>query len=199
MEILPVDDATTLEKAVSHLKKGGIIVYPTETSYGIGCCSRHPNAIEKIIALKGDRASKYLISLVNGVGMARKYAQINEKTEALMEKFWPGPLTFVVKATNDQLQQLATSKGEISLRHSSDSFANALVTAVGEPIVSTSANLSGKEPCFTIDTFIKQVGRERLADALLIDAGELAEQPPSTIVRASGESFEVLRQGAVSV
>ena len=91
-----------------------------------------------------------------------------------------------------------SNKG-IALRHSSNTFATKLVAALGEPITSTSANISGKAPCYSVASVVRQFGKRKLADVLIIDAGTLSRNKPSTVVTVRKGIFKVLRKGSIPV
>jgi L-threonylcarbamoyladenylate synthase len=120
MVILPVESKNTLEKAVHHLKKGGVIVYPTETSYGIGCIATNVEALEKISVLKGRNEKKVYILLVKNLHMAKKYGIFSKKAEKVAKRYWPGPLTLVLKTKMKYSPTIVSNKNEVALRHSSN-------------------------------------------------------------------------------
>ncbi|MBU2100155.1 threonylcarbamoyl-AMP synthase, partial [Candidatus Micrarchaeota archaeon] len=127
-----------VKTAVFVLKKNGIIIYPTETSYGIGCMVSDIDSIKRIRRIKKDRKKPFLI-LVSSKKMAKEYAEINSEAEKLIDGF-KGHLTLIVPAKEKIPSEV--SKKTIALRISSNETANAIVEGINEPIISTSANLT---------------------------------------------------------
>jgi len=183
MEILKKNE---IKKAVAILKSSGIIVYPTETSYGIGCDYTNKRAIKRIYKIKGRPKGKPFITLVDSVKMAKRYGIINKIAIKLIKKFMPGPLTLIVKGKKS---------GEFTFRISSNKIANELVKGLKKPIVSTSANIHGKKPIYNSKEAIKQFNNK--VDAV-IDAGTLKMCKPSTIVKVYDKQIKIIRESAIT-
>ena len=133
MEVVKQQKA--LNKALSALKKGKVIVCPTDTVYGFLSVASDKKAVEKIFKLKRRPRSKPLPVFVNGLKMAKELAEINEKQEKTLNKYWPGKYTFVLKALNG---------GTIALRIPEYKFLNDLLKKINKPLAQTSANISGQ-------------------------------------------------------
>jgi L-threonylcarbamoyladenylate synthase len=197
--ILNVDpshpDKPTLEKAVGILRSGGIIAYPTETFYGLGVDAENREAIEKIFLVKG-RDFNNPVALIMGdeEPLTRLASQVPEYGRTLMERFWPGPLTLLFKATPAVSGVLTAGSGKIGIRISSHPVARLLSQMLGRPITATSANLSGHPECVTTSDVIDQIG-ERI-DAV-IDGGKTPGGLGSTILDVTGDAPVVLRAGAI--
>ena len=183
MEILRKNE---IKKAVSILKSGGIIIYPTETSYGLGCDYTNKKAVRKIYKIKGRSKGKPFITLVDNIKMAKKYGIINKIAIKLIKKFMPGPLTLIVKGKKSE---------EFTFRISSNKIANSLVKSLGKPLVSTSANISGKRPFYNSKNAIKQFDEN--VDAI-IDAGKIPKIKPSTVVKVHDKKITIIREGVIS-
>lgn len=177
--------------AAGIVKKGGVIVFPTETSYGLGCDATNKKAVAKIYALKKRPTNKPLPVIVCSVSQVQNYAVLSPVARRAVKRFMPGPLTLVVPLK----QKLPVSKKTIAFRISSNSFARSLAHYANAPIVSTSANLSGEEPVFSFDEAGKMFGGK--AD-LLVDAGNLPKCKPSTIVDLTGDEPVLVRPGKIS-
>lgn len=199
-EILSVDpfhpDDRVLKRAAAVVAAGGLIVYPTETVYGIGADATNPFALRRVSEAKGRKAAKPILVVVNSTEMMLPYVkEIRPAARRLMERFWPGPLTLVFAASDKASPELTQDTGTIGIRIPSSQVCLQLVSQLGAPLTSTSANLSGTEPARAIQEI-----RSRLRDIeVFLDAGELPESLPSTIVDVSGEVFRVLRRGAIAV
>jgi L-threonylcarbamoyladenylate synthase len=183
--------------AAEVIQAGGIIVYPTETLYGIGCSAMHRRALQRVHNLKKRAEPKPILVLVRSREELRPLVrEIPENAEALMNAFWPGPLTIVFPASATVLPELTQGKATIGIRIPSCALCMRLLELAGVPITSTSANLSGDSPLDTIESM-----RSVLTPGidLYLDAGALPPSKPSTVIDLSGPSPRILREGAVSV
>ncbi len=137
-----------IDAGAAALRRGGIVVYPTETVYGLGVDARSGEALSRLLGLKGRDGGRGMSVLVGDLAMASRLlaAEPPAGALALARHFWPGPLTLVLPAAADVAPQLRGAGGGIGLRCSSDPWARALVEAFAAPVTSTSANPSGAEP-----------------------------------------------------
>ncbi len=199
MHILRIDpkkpDAASLKKAASVLKAGGLVVYPTETAYALGCDPKSAKAVKRLFSVKARDASKPLPLIAATRSQASKTARSGVFARALADAFWPGPLTLVAPAAARFATGVASKRGELAVRVSPHPVAAALAKALGRPVVSTSANRSGGVTAYDIPSVLAQLGA---LPELVLDAGSLKQAPVSTIVRASDGVVEILREGAVS-
>ena len=173
---------------MNTLKKGGTIIYPTETSYGLGCDGTNPRAVRKIFKIKKRNFRKNLTYIVPSVEIAEKYGIITKIDKKIIKKFMPGNITLVVKSRNKKFGK------EFAFRISSNKFANNLALKFMKPIVATSANISGNESLYNIDE-IKKIFLGK-AD-LIIDSGNLKRRKP-TIVLDLFDGVNIRREGAIS-
>ena len=178
-------------RAAKILRAGGVIAYPTETLYGLGALAGNAQAVERLRKIKGK--TEPMLILVSGVAMAKKYAELDSRAEKIAKKFWPGPLTLILKSRPDMLMAARGGASGIGLRASSDPFAKALVETLGEPIISTSANRSGKKPLFSAGRIEKELGSEL---DFILNAGPRARKA-STVLDLSGPEIKLIRQGAI--
>lgn len=137
-----------IDEAAAALGRGGVVVYPTETVYGLGVDGRNGEALARLFALKGMPGGRGLSLLVCDLAMAAPLiaGAIPLAAMALARRFWPGPLTLVLPAAADVAPPLRGAGGGVGLRCSSDPWASALVEAFAAPLTSTSANPSGADP-----------------------------------------------------
>lgn len=187
--IIKAKDKNAISTAVRVLKKGGIIIYPTETSYGIGADATNSKAIRKIFKIKTRDKGKPISIIVSSLSMAKKYAFIDALSGKLAQKFMPCPLTLISRKKN--LPGML-SKNTIAWRIPSHAFALALVKKFGKPITATSANKSGKPQMYKINDVIKSFSG---SVDLIIVAGNLPRRRPSTVFDAANK--KVLRKGPV--
>jgi L-threonylcarbamoyladenylate synthase len=194
ISVAPVKpDMKILKEAVDVMDKGGLIIYPTETCYGIGADATNMKSIEKIYEIKGRDPSKPIPILVSNLEMIKKYGLITKKIEVLVKKFMPGPLSIItrkIRPVSDPNQ-----KG-ISFRISSHPVALELVKLLKKPLTTTSANISGQPSIYdireVIETFQDKVG-------MIIDFGDLPRTEPSTCVDMTREgNVKVIREGPIS-
>ncbi len=197
MQRLTLDN---LSEAVAILRGGGVLVYPTETSYGLGCDATNHAAVERVFAIKGRPETKAMSVILPSLTDATKYIYLRPYTKRLAVHHWPGPLTIVAAAMPDSpLSPRCTNKGRHAVRISSHPFAAALTEALGAPIIATSANLSGHRDLYRAADVLATYEHAALPPDAFIDAGDLPETPPSTIVEVGAEGINVLRQGTVVV
>ena len=188
-------DVKALQEAARIIMQGGIVVYPTETVYGIGVRFDDQQALQRLFELKNrDQNKPVLLLLSKADDLARISSSVPPEARILTERFWPGPLTLVVPAA-PELSALVTGGGPtIGCRVSSNASAAALVLACGMPITSTSANLSGgANPTSISDIPDDVIDR---AD-VVIDAGPTPGNTASTVYDISQKPFRCIRPGVI--
>ncbi|MFB6226016.1 MAG: L-threonylcarbamoyladenylate synthase [Candidatus Paceibacteria bacterium] len=188
-----------IKQLADQIKSGKTVVYPTETCYGVGCDGRDNQAVEKIFNIKQRDKDKPLLVLMPSLDVAQEYIRWDSETQRLAEKYWPGPLTIVAELKKGvELPQGLTKDGTLACRVSSHGFASQLAAELNGPLVSTSANISGKDSPYTVREVESMFeGRKHQPD-VIVDAGKLEQTPPSTIVRTI-DGVEVLREGAIEL
>ena len=187
---------THLADAAFRVRNGGVIVYPTETVYGLGADPFNPSALSRVFSVKQREAGKALILLIRGPeDLRRLVAKIPQNARTLMETFWPGPLTLVFKAAANLPEALPGPGATVALRLSDAPIVRDLLDRVGGPITSTSANLSGRCPARSAEEAAAQLD-DRVD--LILDGGLLPDTGPSTIVRVTGRKADVIRAGRIS-
>ena len=161
-----------------------VLIYPTETCYALGCRISSKKGIERIYGIKERERGKQLPVIACSLEMAEKYCELEKNARKLANEFMPGPLTLVVKKK--------CGSGSIAFRVSGNEIARKLCKAAGEPLISTSANISGEREIYSGEEAIEKLGEK--VD-VIIDAGELAREKPSTVYNV--ENGRVLREGPV--
>jgi len=197
--ILPAFDPATwgpsLDAAVHAVSRGEVIVLPTDTVYGVGADAFSPDAVARLLAAKGrDRQTPppVLIPSVRTVdGLAR---DVSVAARALMDSFWPGPLTVIVHAQPSLAWDLGETRGTVALRVPDHGAALALLARTG-PLAVTSANLTGKAAATSAEDAREQLGP---AVSVYLDAGDSPLGIASTIIDATGPALRVVRDGGVS-
>ena len=187
-----------LLKAGELIKAGETVAFPTETVYGLGASAYNPSAIAKIYAIKNRPSFNPLISHIAEVDFLCEYAVTDERVLALANKFWPGPLTFILKRKDDNpaLDLACAGLNKISVRMPNHPVALALIRAAGVPIVAPSANKSQ-----TISPTTAQHVQNSLGDAvpMILDAGACKVGVESTIIDVSEKQIYLLRAGGIAL
>ncbi len=182
-------------KAAGYLmREGGVVVYPTETVYGIGCIPSDPDASQRICEIK-QRADKPLPLIVADIAAARKIVEMTPEAEKLAAKFWPGPLTLVLKSKVKYNMWVTHGATTLGIRVSPHPVASKLAKEAGGVIVSTSANISGDPPAQSPEE-AKRIFDNKVD--IILDGGPSQGGESSTVVDLSGEEIWLLRKGPVS-
>ncbi len=205
MEIISLN-RNAIKKAVNVLRQGVVIVYPTETAYGLGCDATNVHAVKRIFKIKGRSSKKPLPLIVGNRAMAERVIQFDALIARLADRAWPGPLTVVAESRikNNELRighwahLVSAGTGSIGVRVSALPFARKLSEKLGKPIVATSANYADGGECYTLIDVLKQFDQKYLPD-LCIDGGRLRHCKPSTIITVRDGHIVTLRRGPISI
>lgn len=184
-----------------ELKQGKVIVYPTETCYGLGGDAFNQSVVDKIFKIKKRSPAKNFLIIMSGIPMALQYIVWSPILQKIADKYWPGPLTVVAKVKDGVVfpKGIISEKGEIVFRITSSDFAADLCRKFKGPIISTSANISGSDNPYDIEAIIKNFGQESDQPDIVVDTGKLPTRPPSTIINVNDGKIKVLRQGEIRV
>lgn len=181
-----------LKRAVDVLAKGGVIVYPTDTVYGIGCDIYNKKAIERIYQLKGKERKKPLSLIVPNLKDISKYAQISDSSYRIMKRCLPGPYTFVLPATRMVPKKIAeVNKKTVGIRIPDNKICQLLLEEFPNPIISTSSNLSGSKILNDPDEINAQLGKQL---DMILACGILGLEA-STVIDLTTDEPKILRQG----
>jgi L-threonylcarbamoyladenylate synthase len=193
-------DTEVINEAAKVITNGGIVIYPTETCYGIGVDATNMTAVEGLLAYKGQRGSKAISVAVVNLQMAQQYVEVNELAEHLYRQFLPGPVTVVSKSLGKVDQALVSDQNTLGIRIPNYPLVTQLIKVLGKPITATSANTSGKKPPYAVADWQKYttLPRQRMVD-LFLDAGPLPEREPSTVVDTTLNEPTILRQGKLVI
>lgn len=169
-------------KVIDIIAQGGVIAYPTEAVFGLGCDPDNPQAIQRLLAIKQRPVEKGLILISNEFDKLRPYldlSAISAEKRAWMFSHWPGPYTFVIPKSAKTSHWVAGSHNSIAVRVTAHPVAASLVQSFGKPLVSTSANLAGEPSIVDVLQLENEIGPK--VDAII--PGQLGEQSnPSTII-----------------
>lgn len=183
------------DRAVEALRCGDVIVYPTETFYGLGANPFVAEGLARLFAIKAREAGKPVALIASDSAMAFALArQIPPAAYRLAAAFWPGPLTLVLVARTGMPAALIGSDGGVGVRVSSHPVARSLSSAIDAPITATSANLAGAPPAVTIAEAQSVFGAKV---KVYLEGGTMAAGAPSTLVAFDGGRPRILREGAI--
>jgi L-threonylcarbamoyladenylate synthase len=185
-------DKKVIEKAAEMIENGGLVIFPTDTVYGILADARNKKAVGKIFEIKKRPKTKPLAIFVKNIEMAEKYAFISEKQKDFLRNNWPGKLTVILKSKNELVEGVETKDKTIGLRMPDYKLTEMLFEKIVFPLVQTSANISGKEATTKIKEVLKQFDGEK-TEFLVVDAGDLAENKPSKIIDLTKENPLTIR------
>lgn len=184
--------------ALAALQSGGVILYPTDTLYGLGADALSDEAVAKIYTIKGRDEGKPIHAIVRDLEMAERYAFVDGIARILAKRFLPGPLTLILKKKTGIETGIAKGIDTFGIRIPDNTFCMALVDSFGGPITTTSANRAGMQPCESVEEILEQLGENAQQIACVVDGGTLPKRAPSTVVDCSGERPIILREGAIS-
>lgn len=193
--IFQIDSEYPLMKDIKHvavtLKKGGIIAYPTDTLYGIGCDLMNKASIEKIYQIKKMPTYKPLSFICSDIKEVSVYAHLSNKAYRIIKQLTPGPYTFILEATKLVPKILLTKRRTVGIRIAANNICTEIIKELGNPIISTSASVHKNEilsdPFEIQDKFGKNLD-------IVVDGGLLVSEP-STIIDLTTDNPEVIREG----
>jgi L-threonylcarbamoyladenylate synthase len=190
-------DESALLEAAEAVLRGGVIAFPTDTLYGLGCSLFDVSAVEMVARLKRRDPSLAVISLIPEPRQVYGLAgEVGDIAERLMARFWPGPLSLIFQAAPIVPARVRGAGGTVALRCPRDTLCQRLLDRIGGPVVSSSANLSGQRPAETADEVVRIFGNQL---DLVIDGGPRHGGLPSTLVDVSGTRPRLLRRGVIDV
>jgi L-threonylcarbamoyladenylate synthase len=182
-----------LQKAIKVLEKGGVVAFPTETFYGLGVKYDNEDALKRLYEIKKrpqDKAIPLIVGSIREVHILA--AEVPELAFELMKRYWPGPLTIVLKAKDRLSEYITAGTGKVAVRVPGESVALDIVRRTGFPITATSANPSGSPPADSPQEVLKYFAEEL---DLIIDGGRTHGYEPSTIVEVVDDNIKLLRKG----
>lgn len=186
-----------VEKAADIMKQGGVIAYPTETFYGLGCDITSEGSIERLFSSKGRSFAKPIPLIIGSHGDLAKYVRsVPAAAEHLIGRYWPGPLTIIFEMAPFLPERLTAGTGKIAIRLSSNPIATILARTLSGAVTATSANLSNKPECTTADEVAKSLGGRINA---IVDGGKTLGGAGSTIVDVTEYPPAVVRRGVITL
>ncbi|HYE23372.1 MAG TPA: L-threonylcarbamoyladenylate synthase [Candidatus Paceibacterota bacterium] len=199
MEIFRLTEETldeAAQKAASVLSGGGVVLYPTDTLYGLAVDALNKEAIQRLKTLKARETKKPIAVVVPHHDALEEYAQLNDTARALARRHLPGALTIVLPGSG-KLPEDILLNGTLGIRIPNDPFSLALAHLIGTPYTATSANMSGLPTPPTVGDILVQFGPNIRHIDLVVDAGPRGDSKASTVVSIVGDQVYILREGAI--
>jgi L-threonylcarbamoyladenylate synthase len=188
-----------IQQAVKILEAGGIVVYPTDTAYGLAVDATNSKAVDKLYRLKGRNFKKPTHVIIPNTDWLTKIVKVNKQALILMNKFLPGPLTIVLPlvAKGKSWMKLSAGTKTMGIRYPNHPTPQALVELLKKPITTTSANVSGQGNCYSVEEVQKQFAKQKLQPDFYLDGGKLKKTKPSTVVSVL-KDVTILRPGPIT-
>lgn len=175
---------------------GGLLVYPTDTTYAIGANALDQDAVQAVQRLKGRSATKAMSIILSSPEEIARYAVVDERQMHWARVLLPGPVTLVFNSSAGG-SALACSGPTVGIRIPNSDFCQHLATLAGVPITATSANLSGSPEAYDLEEAVDRLGPDAVGVQLFVDGGALTSQLPSTVIDVTGQEPKVMRNGAL--
>ena len=188
-----IDDI--LAECIQALNEGKIVAFPTETFYGLGVKYDNEEALKRLYEIKNRPLEKAIPLIIGDVSLVEKVAEpVSALEREIMQRYWPGPLTIILKAKDGLSEYLTAGTGKVALRIPGESFGLELAKRAGFPITATSANPSGSPPADSAEMILKYFATEI---DILVDGGRTRGYEPSTIVEVVGDQIKLIRKGVI--
>jgi tRNA threonylcarbamoyl adenosine modification protein (Sua5/YciO/YrdC/YwlC family) len=181
-----------VQRIVQILNEGGVIAYPTDTTYGLGCDLTNKQAIDRLYQIKGMSRDQALAFICPDLSDISRYAVVENPTYRVLKRFLPGPYTFVLTATREVPKMVQTKQKTVGIRVPNHPVAIAIVKELGRPLISSTAGRHGAEPL--VDPW--EIEQEFTGLDLVIDCGDAGGQVPTTVVDLSQGDVRIVREGA---
>lgn len=181
-----------IRKSVEIIENGGVIIFPTDTVYGIGCNPYDTNAVKKIYEIKSREKIKSLPVLASSIEIVKQISIIDEFTEKIIKKYWPGPLTLILKLKDKNLKESLNLEDKIAVRIPNSVCTLKLLNKCNL-LVGTSANVSGDSSFTDPQECMKNVKNYDV----FVDGGTITSKGESTIIEIENEKIHVIREGAL--
>ena len=186
-------DSNGINTTVKSIKEGKIVVFPTDTVYGIGCDPYNKEAVEKVYKIKNRKQGKLFPVLGFSKNELEKIANFNEKANKIAEKFWPGQLTLILPLKDEKLKTSMNLENKVAVRVPNNSCALAILEQCNL-IIGTSANVSGMESFVDPDECEKNISDYDV----FVDSGKISSEGESTVIEISEDEVVVHRKGSIS-
>tara|TARA_B100001142_G_C14303091_1_gene643620 strand:- start:1137 stop:1796 length:660 start_codon:yes stop_codon:yes gene_type:complete len=181
-------------KTFQIIEEGGIVVFPTDTVYGIGCNPYNVNSVKKIYEIKSRSEIKALPVLAYSLDIVKQITSIDKFTEKIIKKYWPGPLTLILKLTDEKLKKSLNLENKIAVRIPDSKCTLKLLEKCGL-LVGTSANISGDSSYTNPDDCLKNIKNYDV----FLNGGTITSKGESTIIEIQNDGIKIIREGALKM
>jgi L-threonylcarbamoyladenylate synthase len=197
MKVIKESD-NNIAQIINVLDSGGLVIFPSETVYGAAVDATNPEAVNKLNTYKQRPVGKPYSIMVDCQESAERYVELNQTAKGIYKKFLPGPITVVSRGKNAVAKGVESEAGTLGVRIPKYDFLLKLTREFGKPLTATSANSSYKKRPYKIDDLLKNISQKQLSLIdLVIDAGELPRNEPSTVIDTTLDDVVVLRSGDI--
>lgn len=184
-----------INNTITVLKSNGLVIFPSDTVYGLLCDATNEIAIKKLIKFKNRPPGK-AISVFCNFNLVSKLVIINKQQLAILKQILPGPYTVILSSKHRVNKLLESEVGSLGIRIPEESLVNRLIEKFGKPLTATSANLAGRSPNYSINTLLNEIpDKQKYLIDLIVDAGALPRNKPSTVVDLTQPDIKILRRG----
>lgn len=186
-----------VQKFCEVISSDGIVVFPSDTVYGLAVNVLSKEAVSRLLVFKDRPKGKAISIAVPSIEILRNYATIHDKQRQLVEALLPGPFTLVLSSLHKTDLRLEAEDGTLGIRIPNNNFIQKVTASLPFPITATSANVNGKGPHYSIDAFLNTLSQKKRDQlSLVVDAGTLPNNAPSTVLRMGKDTLKILRPGA---
>lgn len=192
-------EARVIAETVTVMERGGVVVLPTDTCYGISADVYNKKAVRNVFDIKQRYYRKPVSILVSSIEMLEPFAMMSDLVYTLVEKYLPGQLTIVVPTITGFEMVHGFPLDTVGFRIPDSPINTAIVESLGKPITTTSANMTGQDNCYSLNDLMDQFKHQKLQPDLILDGGLLEFRKPSTVIQVIGDEIQVLRQGDLVV
>lgn len=186
----------TLRRAADSISAGNLVIFPSDTVYILAVDPTNQKAVDTLLSFKDRWTGKAISIAVADINMAKNFVKISPKTKNLYQNLLPGPFTIVSPGRHLVAKGIEAENGTLGIRIPDSKYILDLVTLLGKPITATSANLSGRTPNYSITSFLRPLSlKKKKLISLIVDAGKLPKNKPSTVIDAAESGIKILRRG----
>lgn len=187
-----------IEKAAQVILRGGAVIIPTDTVYGLAVDASDERAVRKVFRIKKRPETKPVPLIIRDLAMAKELSFIDKRLERILNFIWPGPVTVLLEKKFNLPEIVTAGKRTIGLRIPDYKITHLLIELVGRPLTATSANISGQPPSTKLEEVLTQFRKEFFRPDLVLDAGELKFSEPSTVLDLTSKKPKIIRIGPVN-
>lgn len=198
MNVIDAADVHAAHAAAEVLRSGKVVLYPTDTLYGLGADAFSDTAVDLIYQIKGRDEKKPMHAIVSSLEVAAEYGEVGPLVRLLEKQVPKGKVTFVIKKKSDLHRGICRGIDTFGFRIPDHALCQAMLAAFEKPITATSANIAGEVPERSLTSVLEQLAKSDVLPDLALDAGELPVSAPSTVVDFTGARPIILREGAVA-